>query len=421
MTYGWAIVVVIIIGSALWYLGIFNLEQSATSYEGFTRIQPLVESVVFTTDGDFAAKFVNGAGNLIIVNNISVVNHDGTQCYCIIHGSNTILAGKAFNMGGTACSADHSPGDPFLINLTIDYTMSITGMNVAKIEDGMIRGRYGGAIGDVIPADTDIQGCLGVSGYWLGNQYCLGGDDCALKPKCCGDDPAEYYKSSWDTVCCKQESSCGSFSPTHYCWVEGTTGTTGGQNNVYICDVGAWLACPAGGECTVKHSYICTQNGATWLWRTSPANDDPDRCSGNQDGWHYCSGDTAQNRNYYCSGGSCTYSVPGSSNCDTDDGCYVYGGNGCENRNYYCSGGSCPYSTSNSNADGWYCNGNTYENRNYYCSGSCTHSVIGSDSCTDCSCSCGGYNTPETIANGNCADGKDNDCDGNTDGADPDC
>ncbi|MDP2907382.1 MAG: hypothetical protein Q8O03_05570 [Nanoarchaeota archaeon] len=33
-----------------------------------------------------------------------------------------------------------------------------------------------------------------------------------------------------------------------------------------------------------------------------------------------------------------------------------------------------------------------------------------SDSCIDCSCTCGGYNTAETIANGNCADGKDNNC-----------
>ncbi|MBU4406209.1 MAG: hypothetical protein KKB24_01340, partial [Candidatus Altiarchaeota archaeon] len=121
----------------------------------------------------------------------------------------------------------------------------------------------------------------------------------------------------------------------------------------------------------------------TWLWRESPANDDPDRCSGNTDGWSYCSGDTAQNRNYYCSGESCTYSVAGSDNCNGYDGC-----SGDEYRDYYCSGGSCPYS---------------------------------GDDCSDCSCSCGDYNEAETTANGNCADGKDNDCDGPIDGADPGC
>jgi len=35
-----------------------------------------------------------------------------------------------------------------------------------------------------------------------------------------------------------------------------------------------------------------------------------------------------------------------------------------------------------------------------------------SDNCTDCSCNCGGYNETESLANKNCNDGKDNDCDG---------
>ncbi|TET75635.1 MAG: hypothetical protein E3J56_00155 [Candidatus Aminicenantes bacterium] len=43
------------------------------------------------------------------------------------------------------------------------------------------------------------------------------------------------------------------------------------------------------------------------------------------------------------------------------------------------------------------------------------------DDCSDCSCSCGGYNVTESTANGNCSDGKDNDCDGKTDSADSGC
>ena len=67
------------------------------------------------------------------------------------------------------------------------------------------------------------------------------------------------------------------------------------------------------------------------------------------------------------------------------------------------------------NSDG--CSGNNY--LDYYCSGtSCKYT---SDDCSDCSCSCGGYNVEESIANGNCNDGKDNDCDGLTDLADSKC
>ncbi len=63
------------------------------------------------------------------------------------------------------------------------------------------------------------------------------------------------------------------------------------------------------------------------------------------------------------------------------------------------------------------CSGNSY--MDYSCSG--TSCINTTDNCTDCSCSCGGYNTTESTANGNCADGKDNDCDSQTDTADTEC
>jgi len=64
------------------------------------------------------------------------------------------------------------------------------------------------------------------------------------------------------------------------------------------------------------------------------------------------------------------------------------------------------------------CVGNEY--RDYYCSGN-TCVVFSSDDCTDCSCSCGGYGEVESIENGNCGDGIDNDCDGNLDSLDHGC
>ncbi len=58
-------------------------------------------------------------------------------------------------------------------------------------------------------------------------------------------------------------------------------------------------------------------------------------------------------------------------------------------------------------------------NRNYYCSGTrCTYTE---DNCTDCTCNCGDYNATESIANNNCSDAKDNDCDTKTDTADEEC
>jgi hypothetical protein len=63
------------------------------------------------------------------------------------------------------------------------------------------------------------------------------------------------------------------------------------------------------------------------------------------------------------------------------------------------------------------CSGNSY--RNYRCQG--TTCTFTEDNCSDCSCPCGDYNKSESIANNNCADAKDNDCDGRTDSADEGC
>ncbi|MBI5697962.1 MAG: hypothetical protein HZC29_05675 [Thaumarchaeota archaeon] len=95
--------------------------------------------------------------------------------------------------------------------------------------------------------------------------------------------------------------------------------------------------------------------------------------------------------------------------------------------NGYCKAdNTCGYSSSydcdNSNGCG------SGDKSNYYLYYGCTVTagtarcvVASEDSCADCSCSCGGYNVVETTANGNCNDGKDNDCDGTTDSADSGC
>lgn len=79
--------------------------------------------------------------------------------------------------------------------------------------------------------------------------------------------------------------------------------------------------------------------------------------------------------------------------------------------------GTYPNCVNCNNQDG--CSGNYY--RNYYCVSNSQGCSYTSDNCNDCSCSCGGYNTPETTTNNNCNDGKDNDCDGKTDSADSGC
>jgi len=97
-----------------------------------------------------------------------------------------------------------------------------------------------------------------------------------------------------------------------------------------------------------------------------------------------------------------------------------------ENCQYGCSGGQClgPGCTDDCSTGQTRCSGNSLQNCGNYDGDYCLEwpystSGAGNDDCSDCSCTCSGYNTPEV--NELCSDGKDNDCDGLTDSDDPGC
>ena len=222
-----------------------------------------------------------------------------------------------------------------------------------------------------------------------------------------------------------------------------------------VCDCGSWSnqGCGQGG-CAADKMYqtrTCNPSGCdTQSQCVSDASCNP-QCSGtdtscgtypsctncnSNDG---CNGDSY--RNYYCvsNAAGCSYTSDNCNDCSCTCGGYntaetTANGNCGDGKDNDCDGDTdgadsgCATCSGTDTSCGTYpnclncnsydtCSGNYYYN--YYCSGtSCTYS---SDSCTDCSCTCGGYNTAETTANGNCGDGKDNDCDGDTDGADSGC
>ncbi len=278
INYGWAIIVLMIIGVTMWYLGVFNLGKTVEVpiVSGFSSIKPLADNIIFTTDGDFAGIFVNGAGSYIEVTGISIVNSDGTTCHGEIIGSNEVPTGEEFIVGGTACSSgSHEVGDRYSINMSIDYTTKLGSASIPHTERGFISGRYGGSIAGIIPADDSEIACASVGGVWFATvgDYCSGGDDCAVHPKCCGDDPEEYYKSSPSIACCKQVTSCSSNTGAneHECWIHGTLGGTGHYiGNNYICDSGVWHECTPSDNCTKIGTYYCNNATGTWEWMTKP-------------------------------------------------------------------------------------------------------------------------------------------------------
>ena len=187
-----------------------------------------------------------------------------------------------------------------------------------------------------------------------------------------------------------------------------------------------------------------------------------ENCNVGDDCWPY--GNGCEMRDYYCFAGSCDYSYDRYTDtacsytgcsadlCDKtgtwqdyycDAGSCSPHATGCSepcNANNYCSGGSCSSgSCGTSGCPPNYCDGSTF----YVYPASCDRYCDGSGNCQSCSCSktpigcsqagnwdgdgiacncdCDGYDVEESAANGNCNDGKDNDCDGYIDCAENGC
>lgn len=185
----------------------------------------------------------------------------------------------------------------------------------------------------------------------------------------------------------------------------------------------------------------------------------PSECSDDDDGKNYfkkgtctdgsgCSGGCTDKcvtvggklklKEYFCSDGSCNSTTY---DCDNFDTCVD---NGKSFKDYFCGEGKCDhvihpcdsyYTGCHKPSDSTYsrpCSGaDCYEYREYYCPSSSPKCAYHAHDCSQsgnwdgdsiaCNCDCGGYDVEESIANGNCYDEKDNDCDGLTDGDDPDC
>jgi len=91
MSYGWAILIVIVVGGAMWQLGVFNRGGSAPpTTSGFETIKPFIPTVRVTDklysnagpgqwDG-FSGHFTNGASSEIAITGVDVRINGMNQC-----------------------------------------------------------------------------------------------------------------------------------------------------------------------------------------------------------------------------------------------------------------------------------------------------------------------------------------------------
>jgi len=143
MTYGWAILVVMIVGIVMWQLGIFNLGGPSVTSTGFAKIKPQLALAKMTAAGAFTGGFTNGAGSTITVTTWTANETRSTgACTTTAPAANTLVStGDNFAVGATGCGTGTS-GDPYTLVARFTYTQSVGGITVTHTDTGSIRGPF---------------------------------------------------------------------------------------------------------------------------------------------------------------------------------------------------------------------------------------------------------------------------------------
>ena len=102
-TYGWVMVIIAIIGVALWYLGVFSPRSEVNVARGFKKIRVPDATIQYRANvAGNALNFtiVNGAGDFI---RISSMTAEGDCNGVVDYGSEGLEAGEARNVGAINC------------------------------------------------------------------------------------------------------------------------------------------------------------------------------------------------------------------------------------------------------------------------------------------------------------------------------
>jgi len=138
MTYGWAILVVMIVGVVLWQLGIFGGGPgAANTARGFGRVKVFDSSIKYVGT-TLTFTIMNGAGSTI--SGLTIDSPSGScSSGTISIPSTTMSAGGTQQITITNCDTK-AGGDSFSVDLIINYTETVAGETVTHSERGTIRG-----------------------------------------------------------------------------------------------------------------------------------------------------------------------------------------------------------------------------------------------------------------------------------------
>ena len=136
MVYGWAIMVVIVAGVALWYMGVFNLGVTPKNFKGFEPLKPLSWAVY--SDGSASIIMVSAETTIITITDV------GGDCDFNLPNETHISPGGRFQITADAgdCDTGAAKGGVYHIEVRIIYSKSISAVPETHSSTGTIHGQY---------------------------------------------------------------------------------------------------------------------------------------------------------------------------------------------------------------------------------------------------------------------------------------
>ncbi len=150
MTYGWAILIIAVVGVALWQLGILSPSGGTNTATGFYRIKVLDSSIRYSSRTSFGIPInnslnftiVNGAGDLIRIDyirlsgdcNATVCAGDNWRCSDMY-----LAAGKTIVVEGNNCSELYT-NENFYVTVNISYSQKLGMERIDHFDSGTLQG-----------------------------------------------------------------------------------------------------------------------------------------------------------------------------------------------------------------------------------------------------------------------------------------
>jgi hypothetical protein len=156
MTYGWAILVVMIVGVAIWQMGFFSSHIGRTTVVDFKYIKPLNPNTIQLTSDEMSIVFMNGVGDPITITDMkldftypttadcsaatySVSRPDPATTAVLSLGETMDVGyGQTFEAIVTGCTG--VAGESYDVAVTISYRNNVGGFNDVRMEEGKIMG-----------------------------------------------------------------------------------------------------------------------------------------------------------------------------------------------------------------------------------------------------------------------------------------